>query len=70
MDHYMPLLSDYRSDRDFKYALLSQISIQKTNITKFLLCSSYIHCLLDNCNHIYDPYSPDFSKNESLLPNS
>ena len=43
LDHYMPLLGDYRSYRDFTYALLPQISMVKTNIAKPLQCSSYTH---------------------------
>ena len=63
MDHYMPLLGDYRCYRDLTYALLSQISMEKTNTTKPLLCSSCSHWLVDNCNYFDDHYSPDISKN-------
>ena len=56
MNHYFPFLDDYNRYRDLKYPLLYRISIEKTNITELILCSSYTHCLVDKCNYIYDHY--------------
>ena len=65
IDCYFPFLGDYRRYTAITYAMLSWISMEKTNITISLLCSSFTHSMVDICNYIYVHYFPDISKNGS-----